>query len=136
MEMDAALQPKAMREFLPTGTYLLHARDVRSTLYCMARKRNGIWIPASLDLTYLEESNVANEDGHLVNLEGDLGQRGYMPQGSYLHSTKDRKVILSALCQKDDQSWQWSTLEITQLDAKETLSIVDGVLIPSGNSTN
>jgi hypothetical protein len=125
-----------MTEFLPAGTYRSQGRDIRSTLYCMARKRNGDWIPASLDLTYLEEANVANEDGHLVNLNGDVGQQGFVPEGSYLHSTKDRQVILSALCQRDDQVWQWSTIEITYLEYADTLSLVDGVLVRDDSFTN
>jgi hypothetical protein len=116
--------------------YQRQVRDLRSTLYCLACKRNGVWIPASLDLTFLEDANVSNEDGHLVNLLGDLGQRGYLPLGSYLESTKDWKVILSGLVQRNDRSWLWCTLDITTLDIKDSITLVDGVMIPTGNFTN
>jgi hypothetical protein len=125
-----------MRDFLPGGSYRSQGRNVRSTLYCLAQKRNGVWIPASLDLTYLDEVNVSNEDGHLVNLDGDLGQQDFVPQGSYLHTTKNRQVILSALCQKTDLTWQWSTIEITDLKYSDTLSLVDGVLTRDDHFTN
>ncbi|HEX2900300.1 MAG TPA: hypothetical protein VHS96_11335 [Bacteroidia bacterium] len=109
---------------------------MRSTLYCKARKRNGEWVPASIDLTHLEEANVSNEDGHLVNLGGDIGQQGYLPLGSYLDSTREWQSVLSALCQRNDQRWQWCTLEITKMQLIETLSLVDGVLVRDDNSTN
>ncbi len=125
-----------MRDFLPPGSYQLQARNARTTLFCVARKRNGSWIPASLDLTHLDETNVANEDGHLVNLDGDTGRQGYLPNGSYLQSSTDLRVILSALCQRIDQSWQWSTLDITDLDSAAILSLVDGVLTVAPHSTN
>lgn len=125
-----------MRDFLPAGNYRLQARDIRSTLYCKAQKRDGTWIPASIDLTYLEETNIANEDGHLVNLEGDAGAKGYLPQGSYLQSSIEHCVILSALCPTTGRSWQWRTLEITGLFYMTTLSLVDGEFTIDPNSTN
>jgi hypothetical protein len=125
-----------MRDFLPGGSYKTQGRNVRSTLYCLAQKRDGGWVPASLDLTYLDEANVANEDGHLVNLDGDLGQEGYLPRGSYLQDTKEWQVILSALCQKSDLTWQWSTIEITDFAYSDTLSLVDGVLVRDDHFTN
>jgi hypothetical protein len=125
-----------MRDFLPAGSYRLQARDVRATLYCKARKRNGIWIPASIDLTHLDETNIANEDGHLVNLQGDAGRVGFKPHGSYLKSIDELQVILSALCLRNDQRWQWSTLDITDLDYHRAISLVDGVLTTDPFSTN
>jgi hypothetical protein len=125
-----------MRDFLPAGTYPSHARDVRTTLYCIARKRNGAWIPASLDLTHLEETNIVNADGHLVNDKGDAGRKGFLPLGEYLESSDSHRVILSALCQKHNESWQWSTIDITNFNSDTTLSLVDGVLTVDPHSTN
>lgn len=125
-----------MTDFLPGGSYSLHSRDVRVTLYCKALKRNGTWIPTSLDLTHLEETNVANEDGHLVNLAGDVGRAGYLPHGPYLETTVDRYVILSALCQRRDLRWQWSTLDISEFDSTRYISLLDGVLTVEPHSTN
>lgn len=114
----------------------MQARDVRTMLYCIAQKRNGLWIPASLDITHLEETNVANEDGHLVNLDGDAGREGYLPKGTFLLTSAEHRVILSALCQKHDLSWQWSTIDITKLENAAILSLVDGVLTIAPHSTN
>ncbi len=125
-----------MRDFVPAGSYKLYARNVRTTLYCNALKRNGNVIPASIDLTHLEETNIANEDGHLVNVDGDMGREGFLPQGSYLLTTADHCVILSALCQRLDLRWQWNTLDVTHLNVLNTLSLVDGVLIVDPYSTN
>ena len=125
-----------MRDFVPAGSYQMHARNVRMTLFCNAYKRNGSLIPASIDLTHLEETNIANEDGHLVNLDGDMGREGFLPNGSYLLTTVDHCVILSALCQRLDLRWQWNTLDVTHLNAMNTLSLVDGVLVVDPYSTN
>jgi hypothetical protein len=125
-----------MRDFVPAGNYKLQARDVRTTLFCIALNRKGNWIPASIDLTHLEETNIANEDGHLVNLDGDMGREGYLPKGSYLLTSKDHRVILSALCQRIDQRWQWSTIDITDLGYTAFLALDDGVLTIVPHSTN
>jgi hypothetical protein len=89
-----------------------------------------------MDLTHLDETNVANEDGHLVNLAGDAGREGFRPRGPYLQSVNTLRVILSALCQKLDQRWQWSTFDITELEYTRSLLLVDGVLTIAPHSTN
>jgi hypothetical protein len=125
-----------MGVFAPEGNYKKSSRDVRSTLYCVAAKQDGNWIPASMDLTHLEEANIANHDGYLVNLRGNAGRKGFLPKGEYLSTSRDCFVILSALCQTSDRGWRWSTLDITQLKYSISLSNVDGVLTVDGNSTN
>lgn len=125
-----------MLGFLPEGSYQKTSRDVRATLYCQALKKDGTWIPASLDLTYLEESNVVNEDGHLLNIIGNLARKGYLPGGDYQNSTQNPSVILSALCKADNSVWTWSTLNITNVSTSATLSNVNGSLTVDSNSTN
>lgn len=125
-----------MREFLPEGSYRSRVRNAKVMLYCMARKLDGAWVPASLDLTHLDETNVANEDGYLVNGDGDAGRVGNLPGGSYLDSTRQRHAILSALCPSQDQKWHWRTLDITDLKDISTLSLIDGELKVDDHSTN
>lgn len=117
-----------MSKFVPTGSYTKTSKDIKVTLYCHAQKRNQSWIPAGYDLTSLTSANIENLDGFLVNQGGDAHANGYVPGGSYTITSKDMTVIMSAQCQKRDQSWQYSTLDITHLATNKTLSNIDGVL--------
>jgi hypothetical protein len=117
-----------MGKFVPTGSYSKTSKNIKSTLYDSSQKRNQSWIPAGLDLTALAEANIENLDGFLVNQAGSASGNGYVPGGSYTQTSKGEVVILSADCQKRDQSWQYSTLDITHLAAGKTLSNIDGVL--------
>jgi hypothetical protein len=125
-----------MGNFLPGGSYLKSARNIRVTLYCEARTSDGQWVPASLDLTHLEEAKVMNENGVLLNVVGNVPTKGFLPGGPYLESTRSWSVILSALCKTNLKSWQWSALDITNFFDSATLSNVNGVLCPDTNSTN
>lgn len=117
-----------MASFVPGGSYSLTSQNIASTLFCQAQKRDQSWIPASLDLTNLSSADVANMDGHLVNESGSASSNGYVPGGSYSQTCTGIRVILSAYCQKRDQSWQWSTLDITDLPASAEITNIDGVL--------
>ena len=125
-----------MLGFVPQGSYQLTSRNVRVTLYCQALKKDGNWIPASLDITHIEDANIDNEDGHLHSLAGSAKRKGYLPGGSYQNSTQSPCVILSALCKSGKTDWQWSTLEITNLNLDSTLSNINGALPVDPNSTN
>ena len=117
-----------MGQYVPDGSYKKTAKNVKSTLYATAQKRDQSWIPAGLDVTELNSADVANLDGELVN-EGNSGSsNGYVPAGSYKQTSKGVTVILSAECQKRDQSWQYSTLRITDLENADIANI-DGVLV-------
>lgn len=117
-----------MSTFIPGGSYAQTSKSIKSTLFCQSRKRNQSTIPAELDLTSLSQANVENLDGFLVNQPGSSPANGYVPGGSYTITSTGEVVILSAQCQKRDQSWQYSTLDITHLAAGKTLSNIDGVL--------
>lgn len=117
-----------MGKFVPTGSYTKTSKSIKSQLYASSQKRDQSWIPSGLDLTELAEANVENLDGFLVNQPGSAAPNGYVPGGSYTKTSKGEVVILSAQCQKRDQSWQYSTLDITHLAAGKTLSNIDGVL--------
>ena len=52
----------------------------------------------------------------------------FVPTGSYSKTTKDTTSRLFCQSQKRDQSFQWSTLDITNLPAGKTISNIDGVL--------
>lgn len=117
-----------MGNFIPTGSYTKTSKAIKSSLYGSAQKRDQAWIAAGLDLTTLQGANIENLDGFLVNQSGSAPAIGYVPGGSYTITTKGQTVILSADCQKRDQSWQYSTLDITHLPVGKTLSNIDGVL--------
>jgi hypothetical protein len=117
-----------MSNFVPTGSYTKTTKNTTSTLFCQAQKRDQAWIDAGLDLTNLSSANIENLDGFLVNQAGGSTQNGYVPGGSYTKTSRGMQVILAGNAQKRDQSWQWSTLDITSLPAGKTVSNIDGVL--------
>lgn len=116
-----------MSTFIPQGSYSKTTKDISSNLFCQAQKRDQSWIGAGLDLTSLTSANVENLDGFLVNQSGGA-QNGYVPTGSYAQTSRGMQVILAGNAQKRDQSWQRSTLDITNLPAGKTISNIDGVL--------
>ena len=116
-----------MSTFVPTGSYTKTTQNITSTLFCQAQKRDQAWIGAGMDLTNLSSANVENLDGFLVNQSGG-SPNGYVPTGSYAKTSRAMQVILAGNAQKRDQSWQWSTLDITALPAGKTVSNIDGVL--------
>lgn len=116
-----------MNSFVPQGSYTKTTQNITSTLFCQAQKRDQAFIPAGMDLTKLSAANLDNLDGFLVNQSGGT-QNGYVPVGSYTKTSRGMQVILAGNAQKRDQSWQWSTLDITALPAGKTVSNIDGVL--------
>jgi len=116
-----------MSNFVPTGSYTKTTKDTTSRLFCQSQKRDQSWIGAGMDLTNLTSANVENLDGFLVNQAGGT-HNGYIPGGSYSKTSRDMQVILAGNAQKRDQSYQWSTLDITNLPAGKTVSNIDGVL--------
>ncbi|WP_440874905.1 CVNH domain-containing protein [Thalassotalea sp. PLHSN55] len=116
-----------MSQYIPEGSYSKTSKNVRATLYAEAQKRDQSWIPASLDISHLNAAEVTNLDGFLVNSGGNGSMSGYVPSGSYAKTSRNITVVLSAECQKRDQSWQYSTLVISDLE-NVSISNIDGVL--------
>lgn len=124
-----------MSQYIPEGSYTKTSRNVRSNLYAQAQmhrlkkeiKADQSWIPAGLDISQLNSADVTNFDGYLVNSDGKGSSSGYVPGGSYSKTSRNITVVLSAECQKRDQSWQYSTLVISGL-TNVTISNIDGVL--------
>ncbi|MBQ4836596.1 MULTISPECIES: hypothetical protein [Pseudoalteromonas] len=116
-----------MSQYIPEGSFTLTSKNIRSTLYTKSQKRDGKYIPASLDLTNLSSADVANMDGFLVNQTHSGSASGYVPSGSYQKTSDDIVVVLSAECQKRDQTYQESTLVISGLN-NVSVSNIDGVL--------
>ncbi|HEX2832521.1 MAG TPA: cyanovirin [Thermoanaerobaculia bacterium] len=116
-----------MSTFLPPGSYAKTTQHVTATLFCEAQKRDQAWIGAGMELTKLSSANIENLDGFLVNQSGGT-HSGYVPTGSYTATSRGMQVILAGNAQKRDQSFQWSTLDITKLPAGRTVSNIDGVL--------
>jgi hypothetical protein len=116
-----------MSSFVPSGSCSTTTQNITSTLFCEAQKRDQAWISAGMDLTKLSSANLENLDGFLVNQSGGT-PNGYIPGGSYTKTSRAMQVILAGNAQKRDQSYQWSTLDITNLPAGKTVSNIDGVL--------
>ncbi|NMH63912.1 cyanovirin [Shewanella salipaludis] len=116
-----------MSQYVPEGSFTRTSRNIKSTLYAQAQKRDQSWIPAGLDITNLNSAEVTNLDGFLVNTGNHGAPSGYVPSGSYTKTSREITVILSAECQKRDQSWQYSTLVISNLE-NVSISNIDGVL--------
>lgn len=116
-----------MGNFIPGGSFTKTTKNTTSTLYCQAQKRDQAWIGAGMDLTSLTSANIENLDGFLVNEAGGT-HNGYVPGGSYSKTSRGMQVILAGNAQKRDQSWQYSTLDITHLPVGKTVSNIDGVL--------
>ncbi len=118
-----------MGKYLPKGNYLSTSKEVNINLFCEAKQRNKAWVPASLNITELNKANIANMDGYLINDAGSAPTHDFIPGGSYEITARNMTVILSACCQKNDLTWNWSTLNITYLDRNKTVSNKDGNLI-------
>jgi len=116
-----------MSQYIPEGSFKKTSKNIKSTLYAEAQKRDQSWIPASLDLSSLSSAEVTNQDGFLVNSADNGSSSGYVPSGSYTQTSRNVTVVLSAECQKRDQSWQYSTLVISNLE-NVSISNIDGVL--------
>lgn len=116
-----------MGKFVPTGSYTQTSRNISVDLYAQAQKRDQSWVDAHLNETDLNQANVANLDGFLVNESGDATSSGYTAGGSYTITSRNITVILSAEAQKRDQSWQWSTLDLTNLNNVQ-IENIDGEL--------
>ncbi|GAB3535747.1 CVNH domain-containing protein [Photobacterium alginatilyticum] len=116
-----------MSQYVPEGSFIKTSRNVKSVLYATARKRNQSYVPSALDITELNSADVANLDGVLVSQTNHGAPSGYVPSGSYKETCRDVRVILSAECKKIDGSWQYSTLELTDI-SNVSISNIDGVL--------
>lgn len=102
-----------MKRYEPAGSYLETSYDITVVLTCESQKIDGEWIRTGLQIQDL--------CGGLVNLNGQLKPEhdsepstGYIPPGSYKDSCRDIRITLHATCQKRDQSWVPSSLDITK----------------------
>jgi hypothetical protein len=102
-----------MGEYVPNGSYKKTSRNIKVTLSAECQKQDGIWQPSTLDITDLNQPTVENDNGTLKSVSIPRG--GYVPTGSYQETSRNIKVILTAECQKQDGTWQPSTLDITNL---------------------
>lgn len=105
-----------MGPYVPNGSYKTTSINVKVTLSAHCQKPDGSWPHSTLDLTYDNYIKVKNEDGTLKKEGSASPTPGYVPGGSYLQTSKDIRVTLSADCQKIDGSRNYSTLDITNLN--------------------
>ena len=118
-----------MGKFVPGGSYKSTSRNIKVTLRAQTQKIDQSYMFAELDITDLDDANIANMDGVLVNESGFAPSRGYVPGGSYQQTSYGITVELSAECQKIDyHSWVPATLDITNLIVADIANI-DGTLV-------
>lgn len=118
-----------MGRFVPGGSYTLTSRNIKVTLRAQTQKIDQSYIFAELDITDLDNADIANVNGVLVNQSGSAPSRGYVPGGSYQQTSYGITVKLSAECQKIDyHSWVPATLDITNLIVANIANI-DGTLV-------
>lgn len=116
-------------KFVPAGSYAQTCRNIKVTLNAKARKINGSWVPANLDLTGLAAADIENLDGVLHNTGKDAPTQGFVPGGSYAQTCSNIQVILTCEAQKLDGSWHPAGLDITHVPPPGDIANMDGVLV-------
>src|SRR6266550_690133 len=128
--------------YAPLGSYRDSTTDVRVTLSARCRTPTGAYTDAKLDITLLRAVDVANVGGvltpgatppsveALARYEADKRRRGlgdFVPNGSFLDTSEDIAVVLSANCKSNDVVS--STLDLSALALPTTyVENSDGVL--------
>jgi len=128
--------------YAPLGSYRDSTTDVRVTLSARCRTPTGAYTDAKLDITLLRAVDVANVGGvltpgatppsveALARYEAEKRRRGlgdFVPNGSFLDTSEDIAVVLSANCKSNDVVS--STLDLSALALPTTyVENTDGVL--------
>lgn len=109
--------------YIPGGSYHLTCRNIQATLSAECQKLDGSWQFSILDLTNLNNVDVANTNGTLqVVGNSSTPLQGYIPNGSYRLTCRTIQVTLSAECEKLDGSWEFTTLNLTTLSNADVVN--------------
>ena len=128
----------------PLGSYRDSTTDVRVTLSARCRTWSGASTDSKLDITMLRAVDIANVGGvlrpgatppsfeALARYEADKQRRSlgdFVPNGSFLESSEDIGVVVSANCKKNNNDVVPSTLDVSALALPTTyVENIDGVL--------
>ena len=131
---------------IPWGSYLDSVDDIKVILSAICMTKSGDTNNSTLNITDGTTGDIINDGGGLrqtdigpgekdvKNYMGIKAQKGlgvYVPNGSYLLSSADIKVTLSATCKTKTGGSKNSSLDITALNCYARLAWVenlDGVL--------
>ncbi len=132
------------RPYAPLGSYRDSTTDVRVTLSARCRTRTGAHTDSKLDITMLRAVDIANVGGvltpgaappsveALARYEADKQRRGlgdFVPNGSFLESSEQIGVVLSANCKKNNNDVVSSSLDVSALALPTTyVENIDSVL--------
>ena len=132
------------RPYAPLGSYRDSTTDVRVTLSARCRTRTGAHTDSKLDITMLRAVDIANVGGvltpgaappsveALARYEADKERRGlgdFVPNGSFLESSEQIGVVLSASCKKNNTDVVSSSLDVSELALPTTyVENIDSVL--------
>lgn len=136
--------------YLPPGSYITTSQNIRLTLSATCQDPKGRQYDQTLELTTFDGAvDIINDNGKLhqskqpINpndLERihDAKQRlncgRYVPDGTYLLSSSNVHVTLSATCQRiNPNEWKDSTIDLTPFTAEVLIENDDGDLHVSEN---
>ncbi len=131
--------------YVPDGSYMDSSRDIKVELSGKAKNRQGQEQMSAINVTDFNNADIVNDDGKLtktdtiadvsfqekmkqLRIKKGLGR--YAPEGSYLESTNNVKLTLSAQCRTIKGKYVSSSLDISQYqgDGKTAISNLDGQL--------
>lgn len=134
---------RLMGPYIPGGSYFWTSRNIKVILSATCTTKSGGTNRSTLDITNGTTFDIMNDDGVLRQTNNALdaktikaymenkAQRGlgvYVPNGSFLLSSADIKLVLSAKCTKIDQTEVDSSLDVTALGWDAWVENIDGVL--------
>ncbi len=130
--------------YAPLGSYRDSTTDVKVTLSARCRTPTGAHTDSKLDITMLRAVDIANVGGvltpgaappsveALARYEADKQRRGlgdFVPNGSFLESSEQIGVVLSANWKKNDNDVVSSSLDVSALALPTTyVENIDSVL--------
>ncbi|MCP4343995.1 MAG: hypothetical protein GY795_00535 [Desulfobacterales bacterium] len=105
--------------YVPNGSYRETSHNIKVILSADCIRRDGTVNTDTLDITNLNNADIANIDGKLVNKATDSSQQAvdgsYVPKGSYQDTSSNITVTLSADCIRRDETVNTDMLDITSI---------------------
>lgn len=136
-------QDRLMGPYIPGGSYLWTASNVKVTLSATCTTKAGDTKKSQIDITNATTGDIVNNNGvlqptnkgaggdYIVKCMQEKVRKGlgvYVPNGSFLFSSADIKLVLSAKCKKINQQEVDSSLDVTALGWDAWVENIDGVL--------
>lgn len=127
----AAPSASSTTTFLPAGSFSYTASNVAVTVTAICKLQAGGTVASTLDITQLPlDTAIQNINGSLQQSPNEQIQQPsiYTPQGSYLQTSQNIKVVLTADCKAINGNTISSSIEITELSTSQTISNINGLL--------